>query len=71
MKARTTLSGIPAKPAAILLRQAHLTIYTGSHQCIPAGNLTGLSGAMNAADAAKLPSCSGIPRCISTITLLL
>ena len=53
MKARTTLSGIPAKHAAILLRQAHLTIPTGSHQCIRAGNLTGLSGAMNAADAAK------------------
>ena len=55
MKARKTLSSvIPAKSAAILLTQTpHLTMSTGSHRCILAGNLTGSGGAMNAADVAK------------------
>ncbi len=65
------LSGIPVEPAAILLTPTRLTISTGSHRCILAGNLTRSNGAMNAADAAIEPSCSGTLNRISTITLLL
>jgi hypothetical protein len=46
-----------------------LTMSIGAHRCILAGNLTGLSGAMNAADAAKEPSCSGTPKCTSITTM--
>jgi hypothetical protein len=38
-------------------------------RCILAGNLTGLSGATSAADAAKAPSCFGTLKRISTTTM--
>lgn len=69
MKAREMMSSIPADPAAILLTQIHLTMSIGSHQCILAGNLTGLSKTMNAADAAREPSCSGTPKSIGITSM--
>ena len=71
MKLRKKPSSILAKSVEILFTQIPLTMSTGSHRCIPAGNLTGLSGAMNAPDAAKTLSSSGTPRCTNTMTILL
>ena len=49
------------KPAAILFTQIGQMMSTGSHQCILARNMTGLSRATSVAHASKTPSCSGTP----------
>jgi hypothetical protein len=52
-------SVIPVKPAAIFLRHILLMMSTGSHRCIPVGNLTGSSGVTSAAVARRVASCFG------------